>query len=171
MKDQEKSCLEKQLIELVEENKRLTKKLMESRNLNSKLIEPNNDNYKSIQTFEILDNLSTRNQIDNAYKRNRFVGGDLKKKNDAKVYWSIKAAKVKPVENRIDVKVKFFWKDKRTDKDNILSGAIKFILDGMQKAGIIPNDGWDNIGTIDFDFEIDRENPRTIVKIMEVEDE
>lgn len=32
-------------------------------------------------------------------------------------------------------------KDRRKDPDNLLSGAIKCLLDGLVKAGVLPNDG------------------------------
>lgn len=45
--------------------------------------------------------------------------------------------------------------------------AKKAILDGMQKAGIIQNDGWNEIrGFID-DFEIDKDYPRIEIEILE----
>ena len=33
----------------------------------------------------------------------------------------------------------------RRDPSNICSAAVKFIEDGLVKAGVIPNDGWDNV--------------------------
>lgn len=36
-------------------------------------------------------------------------------------------------------------KERRRDPSNICSAAIKFVEDGLQTAGVIPNDGWDNV--------------------------
>ena len=49
----------------------------------------------------------------------------------------------------------FQWvcEDKRTDPDNITVGA-KFILDGLQEAGIIEGDGWRQVGAIIHTFEV-----------------
>ncbi len=60
----------------------------------------------------------------------------------------------------------FTWveKDKRRDKDNI-TAAKKFIFDGMQQAGFIPNDGWANIGTWQNLFEINPYSPGVNVLI------
>ena len=33
----------------------------------------------------------------------------------------------------------------KRDPSNICSSSIKFIEDGLMKAGVIPNDGWDNV--------------------------
>jgi hypothetical protein len=35
--------------------------------------------------------------------------------------------------------------ERRRDPSNICSAAIKFIEDGLVAAGVIPNDGWDNV--------------------------
>ncbi len=36
-------------------------------------------------------------------------------------------------------------RDCRADSDNIVAGTRKFVLDGLIEAGIIRNDGWDEI--------------------------
>ncbi|MNC77913.1 Endodeoxyribonuclease RusA [compost metagenome] len=68
---------------------------------------------------------------------------------------------------RIDVRVTWYCDTMRQDKDNISAG-VKFILDGLQAAGVIKNDGWKQIGRIEHDFAIDRENPRVEVDVIEV---
>jgi hypothetical protein len=42
----------------------------------------------------------------------------------------------------------FVEKDRRRDPSNIMSVAIKVIEDGLQGAGVIPNDGWADVVTI-----------------------
>lgn len=81
------------------------------------------------------------------------------------VAWETKSQTKEKFE-KIDVEVTFICKDKRKDKDNILSG-IKFILDGLVRAGLIKNDGWKQIGDISFKFKTDKDNPRVEVKVME----
>lgn len=63
----------------------------------------------------------------------------------------------------------FFWycKNKHRDKDNIIAGQ-KFVIDGLVEAGIITNDGWEQIGNISHSFEVDKENPRVEIFIEEV---
>ena len=67
-----------------------------------------------------------------------------------------------------EISLVFTWveKDKRRDKDNI-SAAKKFILDGMQKAGVISNDGWGNIAGWKDKFEINPYSPGVNVLIIE----
>jgi len=64
------------------------------------------------------------------------------------------------------VQMAFQWRcpNKKKDPDNI-SFAKKFILDGMQQAGLIPNDGWTQIASFHDDFIVDKDNPRVIVVI------
>jgi len=61
----------------------------------------------------------------------------------------------------------FVWynKDKRIDADN-QSFAQKFILDGMQKAGLIANDNAKTILAIYHDFKVDKEKPRVEIEEM-----
>ena len=70
------------------------------------------------------------------------------------------AAKIKPVKSATFF---FHWnaKDRRTEKDN-LATARKFILDGLELAGVM-KDHWDNVtGWMDT-FDIDKENPGVLV--------
>lgn len=61
----------------------------------------------------------------------------------------------------------WYAKDRRTDKDNI-SFADKYIYDGMVDAGLLQNDGFNNLGDLFVnEFKVDRENPR--VEIVEVD--
>ena len=64
---------------------------------------------------------------------------------------------------------KFTWYrlNRRTDPDNICAFGRKVILDGMQQAGIIPNDGWKQVaGFIDC-FEVDKNNPRVEIETID----
>jgi Holliday junction resolvase RusA-like endonuclease len=53
---------------------------------------------------------------------------------------------------QIAVTCRWYCKDKRRDPDNIGS-AVKYILDGLVSAKIIPNDGWRQIGRIVHEYE------------------
>lgn len=78
------------------------------------------------------------------------------------------------VRNKPKVKTKsdyiFTWyrKTKRTDPDNIQVGT-KYILDGLVDAGIIENDGWNQVNSIKHYFNVDKDNPRVEIKIIEVD--
>jgi len=66
--------------------------------------------------------------------------------------------KLKPIDVQVDCYFHWVCKDKRKDKDNT-SVSGKYIFDGLVKAGILPNDGWNYIGSILHTFSIDKNSP------------
>lgn len=71
--------------------------------------------------------------------------------NETKRDWSSRVLKaVKSAPNSVRVKSAHFSylvieKNQRRDPSNICSSAVKFIEDGLQKAGVIPDDGWKQV--------------------------
>ena len=121
------------------------------------------------QKLIIKGELAAANEITNKNRVNKYAGAKLKRNNTDLIYYECLAQKLKPFNNQIDLDITFHCKNKRKDKDNILSGAIKVILDGMIKAGIIVNDGWKEIGKFNFEFAVDKDNPRIEIEMREVE--
>lgn len=116
--------------------------------------------YKLIIPGELPD----LNQIIDAAKSHYRVYSALKKENtDLVAYLVKKLPKIK----RVDLEITWYCKDKRKDKDNITAG-VKFILDGLVKAGVLDNDGWKQIGDINHSLEVDKHNPRIEVMLREV---
>ena len=117
--------------------------------------------------FTIQGELPDLNTYTNDERGNKYAGAGLKKKATNKVAMSIKDKKTI---NRTKFKrsvcfyVVYYCKDRRKDKDNI-AFAKKFIFDGLQQAGVIENDGWNNIESWEERFEIDKENPRIEVEL------
>jgi len=110
--------------------------------------------------------LTDLNTYINAERSNRFAGAKLKATNTDTVIWCAKQIKVlQPLEN-VRLTISWYCKNKKKDKDNI-SFAKKFIWDGLAKAGIIKNDGWNNITGFEDKFYIDTINPRIEVEIWE----
>ena len=72
---------------------------------------------------------------------------------------------------RIDkpVFMEYTWIEpsRRRDKDNITFGR-KFIQDALKNAGVIKDDGWNEVVGFSDRFEVDKENPRIEIKIIEV---
>ena len=64
-----------------------------------------------------------------------------------------------PITDKVDLFVTWFEPNRRRDPDNIYSG-MKFILDGMIKAGAIKGDTQDYIGDINNHIEVDKKNSR-----------
>ena len=78
-------------------------------------------------------------------------------------------SQIKKKYKKVDLTFTWYCRNKKRDKDNIIAGQ-KFILDGLVAAGVIENDGWEQIGNISHFFSIDKENPRVEVIIKEVEE-
>ena len=117
-------------------------------------------------TITIPFALTDLNTYINKERCNRYAAAKIKKDDTESCRLSCigKAKIINPV------KVTFIWvcKDERKDPDNI-AFAKKFILDGMVTAGIIKDDGWKEIKGFEDKFEVDKDNPRVVVEIREME--
>lgn len=112
--------------------------------------------------FTIHGELPTMNEIVKKSKAHPMAYANMKKDYTALVMMS--AGSLPKVESA-DFVITWYCKDKRKDKDNIMAGA-KFIFDGLIKAGVIENDGWQEVGDITHKFEIDKQNPRVEVELI-----
>lgn len=117
-------------------------------------------------TYEIQ--LPTMNQVIKTNRGNKYAAANQKKKYTKLIAYYTLAQMKKEIVKKVDIKCKWYCKNKMTDKDNISTG-IKFILDGLQEAGILKNDGWNEIGDIHHYFEVDKDNPRIELELIEVE--
>src|SRR5690606_18756107 len=61
--------------------------------------------------------------------------------------------------------------NKRTDPDNIVAAAQKFVLDGLQRADVLPGDGWAAVLSLTNVFLVDKDNPGTLVVLVGVKAE
>lgn len=62
--------------------------------------------------------------------------------------------------------VKWYMPNKRKDHDNVYFGT-KYILDGMKKAGLIPDDNPNHFnGGASHEPGLDRKHPRIIVRVL-----
>lgn len=48
---------------------------------------------------------------------------------------------------------------KRRDPSNVIAGAVKILEDGLQKAGLLPNDGWKQVLGINPVWMVDSDRP------------
>ena len=112
----------------------------------------------------IKGKMPTANEYISAMNRNRFVGAKMKKEQTERVAWTCRAQGLKRFGHITEILFNWYVKDRKKDKDNI-SFAKKFILDGLQMAGVITNDGWNDIGDFADRFYLDK-NERVEVEIL-----
>jgi Holliday junction resolvase RusA-like endonuclease len=103
--------------------------------------------------FTVKTRLPGLNEYINACRHNKYKGNELKQNTDSLIGWHIRAAKLKKIDK--PVKIKFIWHEKsyRRDPDNIAS-AKKYILDALQKQGILQNDNLKWIKGFQDEFEV-----------------
>ncbi len=90
----------------------------------------------------------------------------MKADNDAAVAWAAMASDVPRLRAPVRVTVDCFEKDRRRDKDNVHSMAVKFVLDGLRACGVIGEDNWDWIAEVPGgSVELDRDFPRVEITL------
>lgn len=58
--------------------------------------------------------------------------------------------------------------DKRHDRSNLYAAIEKSFLDALQLAKVIKNDSWEYVHDSEFHTEVDKDNPRIEVEIIEI---
>jgi len=115
-----------------------------------------------MQVLQITHDFPTLNKYIKAERSNKYIAAKMKKEATEIVSAEALKQKIKPFKSAQFI---FIWhrKDKRSDKDNI-TFMQKYIFDGLVKAGVMENDGWEQIkGSINHYFDMDNENGVTII--------
>ena len=93
--------------------------------------------------FLIQQKIPSMNEVIEANRRNKYAGAKLKRETEEMIGLYINIArrqgKIRPVNTPVIIRIEWHEKTKRRDVDNIQSGQ-KFILDALQKQGILVND-------------------------------
>ena len=87
--------------------------------------------------FEIPFRLPSLNEYIDKCRNNRYGGAKHKKDIEREILRVLPKCQID-----CPVKLKFVWHEqtRRRDPDNVCGGGRKYILDSMQKSGMIPND-------------------------------
>lgn len=117
--------------------------------------------------FEIVGKLPGLNDIINEGRTSIRWAAHQKKRWTEATAWQIKMQCVPHIARPIVVRLTWFVKDKRTDPDNLAGGGCKVLMDALQMAGVLDNDGW-QIRAIVHRFKIDKKSPRVEVNLREV---
>lgn len=118
--------------------------------------------------FTIDDELMDLNKFISANRYGKFYGNRVKQNETNKVkdviLQNIEA--LQPLKFPITLHYTWVTNNRRKDKDNI-AFAKKFVQDGMVAAGLLPNDGWNEIEDFTDSFIVDKGHARVEVVIKE----
>jgi len=108
------------------------------------------------------------NDLLSASKRHPMAGNKMKRDYATVANASIRQARRRtPLRTPVYIVYRFYEADKRRDKSNVASFAIKVIEDSLQEVGLLPNDGWAEVENWTCRFGIDKDNPRIEVTVYE----
>lgn len=112
--------------------------------------------------------LNNLNDYIAAERANRHKGAKMKADNGKIVSVAIRQC-MRGVRIEKPVFMEYTWiePNKRRDKDNISSFGRKVIQDALVDAAVLRGDGWKHVVGFSDRFEVDRDNPRIEVKIIE----
>lgn len=93
--------------------------------------------------FKIETRLPSMNEVIAANRNNRYQGAKLKREAEDIIGQYIRIARlrgtIKPTREPVEIDIEWHERTKKRDCDNIQS-AQKFVLDALQKEGILIND-------------------------------
>lgn len=122
------------------------------------------------QEFTIPGRLTGLNDYVDACRKRANMGGRVKHQQQAKVEQAIREAGLKPMSAPVDVRITWYERDRRRDKDNVRF-AVKFILDALVAEKVIENDNWEWVRAIADEYRVDKSDPRIHVLIEETKGE
>jgi len=114
--------------------------------------------------FVLLGEWTTQNQYISADRQG--YGWVIKKAETKRVREELKEQWDGTYPSKSIFKFTWYMCNRRTDPDNVCAFARKVILDGMQKAGIIDNDGWKQVAGFEDSFYVDKDNPRVEIELI-----
>lgn len=105
------------------------------------------------------------NEYINACRRNPHAGAKMITDAEKKIVNALKGEKkLKPP---VRINYLFCEANKRRDHDNVSGFYHKVFQDSLVKAGLLPNDGWNEITGYKDDFIVDKSDPRVEIMIFE----
>ncbi len=115
------------------------------------------------RVFTIPGSLTDLNTYINAERSNRFQAAKIKKAETARVAELVRG--LTPVQKIRVMTCYWYTESDRKDADNTCYG-IKFIMDGLVLAGVLPDDSRKYTGSIVHHFATDKDNPRVEVELV-----
>lgn len=118
--------------------------------------------------FIINQKLPSFNDYIKACRTNKYVGAKMKEKVEQEIWYYI-ISQLKNTKIKKPIVIHFTWieENKRRDLDNI-AFAKKFILDALQKAGVLENDNQKYVKGFTDKFLYEKQ-ARVIIEMEEIE--
>lgn len=117
--------------------------------------------------LEIKGELTDLNTYIQAERTHRQKAAKIKKADTDAVMWLCwQQLKGKKIDRPVDVYIKWYTKNAKKDPDNV-AFAKKFIMDGLVKAEILPQDSRKWIKSFFDEFHTDKDDPRIEVVLEE----
>lgn len=107
----------------------------------------------------IKGELPDLNTYTSSLANNRHIGGKVKREATHQIAWETKKFGTRKLPPPYHITFNWYCKNKKKDPDNVIF-AKKFILDGLQISGVIPQDTWNTIQGFTDNLFIDKEDPR-----------
>jgi len=117
-----------------------------------------------MESLTIQGKLPGLNKMIDKAKSHHMAYANLKKEYTNKVAWQ---ANNLSSFQKVYLNITYYCQSRLRDQDNIAAGK-KFLIDGLVKAGVIEDDGWDQIKGWSESFKRDKDNPRIEVEIIEI---
>ena len=103
-----------------------------------------------------------------AERGNRYRAAKIKRECTELSMWCCKQQRIPKQTGPVELRITWFEPNAKRDLDNI-GFAIKFVLDGMVKAGVLENDNQKWVKRIVHEAEIDQKKPRVEIEINQWE--
>ena len=119
-------------------------------------------------TYKVIidGRLSGLNEYIDACRRNKYEGAKLKKAEQTKCMWQIKAQLKKKLKPPVFITFRWGEPNMKRDLDNICF-AKKYILDALVASGRLGNDNWTFVKGFVDEFFVDAKYPRIEVILEE----
>lgn len=125
-----------------------------------------------IYRFELRGRYPGMNEYTAANRSKWHMGAQMKAAAQEDIMWQLKAQKKGiHIENPVFIYFDWIEMNSRRDPDNISGYGRKIILDAMVDVGILIDDSQKYIKGFIETFHKDRENPRILIIMIEVDDE
>lgn len=119
------------------------------------------------RSFFVPMQMPNLNDVIEACKTHYAVYAKLKRKWGSTVALCARAGGFTRIQHPAHFSFEFREPDRRRDPDNLIAGGLKVIFDAMQDAGLLHNDGWNDVLSITTSWRVDKERPGVMLTVRE----